>query len=148
MAQRYQLVLADDRFAPFPDSANTGKALQSRHNSECRRLDERALNSLLCQGYLYFAKAICHASRAPDHRPRITMSRAASSTSDITVAAAGDRVASAAWHGDREAAHKLVTSHLRLVTKIARDYRGYWATIARQIARSNYFPFAFSPRPR
>ena len=28
-------------------------------------------------------------------------------------------------HGDRDAAHKLVTSHLRLVTKIARDYRGY-----------------------
>src|SRR6476660_170716 len=27
-------------------------------------------------------------------------------------------------HGDRGAAHKLVTSHLRLVTKIARDYRG------------------------
>jgi uncharacterized Zn-finger protein len=25
-------------------------------------------------------------------------------------------------HGDRDAAHKLVTSHLRLVTKIARDY--------------------------
>src|SRR5436190_11995908 len=28
-------------------------------------------------------------------------------------------------HGDRDAAHRLVTSHLRLVTKIARDYRGY-----------------------
>jgi RNA polymerase sigma-32 factor len=28
-------------------------------------------------------------------------------------------------HGDRDAAHKLVTSHLRLVTKIASDYRGY-----------------------
>src|SRR4029450_11907030 len=28
-------------------------------------------------------------------------------------------------HGDRGAAHKLVTSHLRLVSKIARDYRGY-----------------------
>src|ERR1700736_5786561 len=27
-------------------------------------------------------------------------------------------------HGDRDAAHKLVTSHLRLVTKVARDYRG------------------------
>ena len=27
-------------------------------------------------------------------------------------------------HGDRDAAHKLVTSHLRLVTKNARDYRG------------------------
>jgi RNA polymerase sigma-32 factor len=28
-------------------------------------------------------------------------------------------------HGDRDAAHKLVTSHLRLVAKIASDYRGY-----------------------
>ena len=27
-------------------------------------------------------------------------------------------------HGDREAAHKLVNSHLRLVAKIARGYRG------------------------
>src|SRR3954447_14052325 len=27
-------------------------------------------------------------------------------------------------HGDRDAANKLVTSHPRLVTKIARDYRG------------------------
>jgi RNA polymerase sigma-32 factor len=28
-------------------------------------------------------------------------------------------------HGDREAAHRLVTSHLRLVAKIAMGYRGY-----------------------
>src|SRR6266536_2675786 len=28
-------------------------------------------------------------------------------------------------HGHRDAAHKLVTSHLRLGTKIASDYRGY-----------------------
>ena len=28
-------------------------------------------------------------------------------------------------HGDREAAHKLVASHLRLVAKIAMGYRGY-----------------------
>ena len=27
--------------------------------------------------------------------------------------------------GDKEAAHKLVTSHLRLVAKIAMGYRGY-----------------------
>ena len=27
--------------------------------------------------------------------------------------------------GDRNAAHRLLTSHLRLVVKIARDYRGY-----------------------
>jgi RNA polymerase sigma-32 factor len=33
-------------------------------------------------------------------------------------------------HGDRDAAHKLVTSHLRLVTKIARDYRGYGLPIS------------------
>ena len=28
-------------------------------------------------------------------------------------------------HGDRDAAHRLVTSHLRLVAKIAMGYRGY-----------------------
>jgi DNA-directed RNA polymerase sigma subunit (sigma70/sigma32) len=28
-------------------------------------------------------------------------------------------------HGDRDAADKLVTSHLRLVAKVARDYSGY-----------------------
>ena len=28
-------------------------------------------------------------------------------------------------HGDRDAANRLVTSHLRLVTKIARDYHRY-----------------------
>ena len=28
-------------------------------------------------------------------------------------------------HGDSDAAHKLVTSHLRLVAKIAMGYRGY-----------------------
>src|SRR6266851_5573695 len=33
-------------------------------------------------------------------------------------------------HGDRDAAHKLVTSHLRLVTKIARNYRGYGLPIS------------------
>src|SRR5215831_14297834 len=33
-------------------------------------------------------------------------------------------------HGDRDAAHKLVTSHLRLVTKIAWDYRGYGLPIS------------------
>src|SRR5881398_285710 len=33
-------------------------------------------------------------------------------------------------HGDREAAHKLVTSHLRLVAKIAMCYRGYGLPIS------------------
>jgi RNA polymerase sigma-32 factor len=32
--------------------------------------------------------------------------------------------------GDRDAAHQLVTSHLRLVAKIARGYRGYGLPIA------------------
>jgi RNA polymerase sigma-32 factor len=40
-------------------------------------------------------------------------------------------------HGDRDAAHKLVTSHLRLVTKIARDYRGYGLPIAEAISEGN-----------
>jgi RNA polymerase sigma-32 factor len=35
------------------------------------------------------------------------------------------------------AAHKLVTSHLRLVTKIARDYRGYGLAISEAISEGN-----------
>jgi RNA polymerase sigma-32 factor len=40
-------------------------------------------------------------------------------------------------HGDRDAAHKLVTSHLRLATKIARDYRGYDLPISEVISEGN-----------
>src|SRR3974390_1596913 len=40
-------------------------------------------------------------------------------------------------HGDRDAAHKLITSHLRLVTKIARDYRGYGLPISEAISDGN-----------
>ena len=40
-------------------------------------------------------------------------------------------------HGDREAAHKLVTSHLRLVAKIARGYRGYGLPISEVISEGN-----------
>src|SRR5204863_9681660 len=40
-------------------------------------------------------------------------------------------------HGDREAAHKLVTSHLRLVAKIARGYRGYGMPISEVISGGN-----------
>src|SRR5229473_5628924 len=40
-------------------------------------------------------------------------------------------------HGDRDAAHKLVTSHLRLVTKIARDYSGYGLPISEAISEGN-----------
>src|SRR2546425_11003534 len=40
-------------------------------------------------------------------------------------------------HGDRDAEHKLVTSHLRLVAKIARDYRGYGLPIAETISEGN-----------
>src|SRR6478752_6909172 len=40
-------------------------------------------------------------------------------------------------HGDRGAAHKLVTSHLRLVTKIARDYRGYGLPMSEAISEGN-----------
>ena len=40
-------------------------------------------------------------------------------------------------HGDRAAAHRLVTSHLRLVTKIARDYRGYGLPISEAISEGN-----------
>src|ERR1700720_2792432 len=40
-------------------------------------------------------------------------------------------------HGDREAAHRLVTSHLRLVAKIAMGYRGYGLPIADVISEGN-----------
>ncbi len=40
-------------------------------------------------------------------------------------------------HGDRDAAHKLVTSHLRLVTKIASGYRGYGLPISEVISEGN-----------
>jgi RNA polymerase sigma-32 factor len=39
--------------------------------------------------------------------------------------------------GDREAAHKLVTSHLRLVAKIAMGYRGYGLPVADLISEGN-----------
>jgi RNA polymerase sigma-32 factor len=40
-------------------------------------------------------------------------------------------------HGDVEAAHRLVTSHLRLVVKIASGYRGYGLPMADLIAEGN-----------
>lgn len=44
-----------------------------------------------------------------------------------------------AWkeHGDSEAAHKMVTSHLRLVAKIAMGYRGYGLPIGEVISEGN-----------
>ena len=40
-------------------------------------------------------------------------------------------------HGDLEAAHRLVTSHLRLVAKIATGYRGYGLPLAELISEGN-----------
>src|SRR5712691_5957570 len=40
-------------------------------------------------------------------------------------------------HDDHEAAHKLVNSHLRLVTRIARGYRGYGLPISELISEGN-----------
>ncbi len=40
-------------------------------------------------------------------------------------------------HGDLQAAHKLVTSHLRLVAKIAKGYRGYGLPLSDLIAEGN-----------
>ncbi|UTW56465.1 RNA polymerase sigma factor RpoH [Kordiimonas sp. SCSIO 12610] len=44
-----------------------------------------------------------------------------------------------AWvdHGDRKAAHKMVTSHLRLVAKLAMGYRGYGLPVADLISEGN-----------
>ena len=40
-------------------------------------------------------------------------------------------------HGDTKSAHKLVTSHLRLVAKIASGYRGYGLPVAELISEGN-----------
>ena len=40
-------------------------------------------------------------------------------------------------HGDRDAAHRLVTSHLRLVAKIAMGYRGYGLPISEVVSEGN-----------
>ncbi|MGH7092708.1 MAG: RNA polymerase sigma factor RpoH [Stellaceae bacterium] len=40
-------------------------------------------------------------------------------------------------HGDLQAAHKLVTSHLRLVAKIAMGYRGYGLPLSELISEGN-----------
>jgi len=40
-------------------------------------------------------------------------------------------------HGDREAAHELVVSHLRLVVKIAMGYRGYGLPVSEIISEGN-----------
>ncbi|MBL8567754.1 MAG: RNA polymerase sigma factor RpoH [Phreatobacter sp.] len=40
-------------------------------------------------------------------------------------------------HGDSQAAHKLVTSHLRLVAKIAMGYRGYGLPIGEVVSEGN-----------
>ena len=40
-------------------------------------------------------------------------------------------------HGDRDAAHRLVTSHLRLVAKIAMGYRGYGLPVGEVISEGN-----------
>src|SRR3974390_2245842 len=40
-------------------------------------------------------------------------------------------------HGDRDSAHQLVTSHLRLVAKIAMGYRGYGLPISEIISEGN-----------
>jgi RNA polymerase sigma-32 factor len=41
-------------------------------------------------------------------------------------------------HGDQAAADRLVTSHLRLVAKIARGYRGYGLPLAELISEGNF----------
>jgi len=44
-----------------------------------------------------------------------------------------------AWvdHQDKESAHKLVTSHLRLAAKIAMGYRGYGLPTAEVVSEAN-----------
>ena len=40
-------------------------------------------------------------------------------------------------HGDRDAAHRMVTSHLRLVAKIAMGYRGYGLPLGEVVSEGN-----------
>src|SRR5258708_23395088 len=40
-------------------------------------------------------------------------------------------------HGDRDSAHRLISSHLRLVAKIAMGYRGYGLPISEVISEGN-----------
>ena len=40
-------------------------------------------------------------------------------------------------HGDRDAAHRLITSHLRLVAKVAMKYRGYGLPVADLVSEGN-----------
>ncbi|MDQ1390369.1 MAG: polymerase sigma-32 factor, partial [Acidobacteriaceae bacterium] len=40
-------------------------------------------------------------------------------------------------HGDRDAANKLVTSHLRLAVKVAMNYRGYGLPVSEIISEGN-----------
>src|SRR6202140_713503 len=40
-------------------------------------------------------------------------------------------------HGDRQAAHQLVTSHLRLAAKVAMNYRGYGLPVSEIISEGN-----------
>jgi RNA polymerase sigma-32 factor len=53
--------------------------------------------------------------------------------------AAEECVLATRWreHGDADAAHKLVTSHLRLVVKIAVGYRGYGLPVSEIISEGN-----------
>src|SRR2546430_17591672 len=44
-------------------------------------------------------------------------------------------------HADRDAAHKLVTSHLRLVTQIASGHRGHGLPISPGHGKGNIGPF-------
>lgn len=78
------------------------------------------------------------AFRSPDAGE--SLSRYINETHRYPVLAANDEYMLAkAWaeHGDVKAAHSLVTSHLRLVVKIAGGYRGYGLPMSDLIAEGN-----------
>lgn len=78
------------------------------------------------------------AFRSPDAGE--SLSRYINETHRYPVLAANDEYMLAkAWaeHGDVKAAHSLVTSHLRLVVKIAGGYRGYGLPLSDLIAEGN-----------
>lgn len=80
------------------------------------------------------------ASRMPVLTPDGSLTRYLQDIRQYPMLEAGEEYMLAkAWaeHDDRAAAHKMVTSHLRLVAKIAMGYRGYGLPVADLISEGN-----------
>ncbi len=81
-----------------------------------------------------------HESNLPTLSPEGSLSAYLQEIRKFPMLEAGEEYMLArAWHDheDSEAAHKMVTSHLRLVAKIAMGYRGYGLPVADLISEGN-----------